>query len=204
MKAYVGAPLSHWREARKTMETLRVEGHEVTHDWTIGAEAFFQGDLSERPADIAKKCIEGVKEADFAFFLPLIDVPMQGTWVEIGAALALEKPVIVYMPQLHCHPNECLSVAAWMQNRGAFLQHPLCFISANFADCLKQIPVIFHQVHPSGFKVGDHVVVMAAINPWYGIIKAFDSTFWDHPRAAIKAGCTTSWIDVRNLEKVKE
>lgn len=142
MKAYVGSALSNWEQARKTMSALRASGNEVTHDWTLGAEAFYQGDLSEKAVDIAKKCIEGVKECDFAFFLPLIDVPMQGMWAELGAALALDKPVIVYLPALFADPLLEPTVDAWLQHRGAFLFHPNVFLSGQYAECFQQLQLI--------------------------------------------------------------
>lgn len=142
MKAYVGSALSNWEQARKTMSALRASGNEVTHDWTLGAEAFYQGDLSEKAVDIAKKCIEGVKECDFAFFLPLIDVPMQGMWAELGAALALDKPVIVYLPALFADPLLEPTVDAWLQHRGAFLFHPNVFLSGQYAECFQRLQII--------------------------------------------------------------
>lgn len=142
MKVYVGAPLSHWPQAQKTMSALRSMGHQVTHDWTLGAEAYFAGDRSEKASDIASKCIDGVKACDFAFFLPSIDIAMQGVWCELGAALALSKPVIAYAPFLHGHPAERPGVDDWMNSRGAFLQHPLVTLAQHYADALKAIPLV--------------------------------------------------------------
>lgn len=146
MKVYVGAPLSHWPQARKTMSALHSMGHNVTHDWTLGAEAYFAGDRSEKASDIASKCIDGVKACDFAFFLPSIDIAMQGVWCELGAALALAKPVIAYAPFLNGHPLNKLGVDDWMNSRGAFFQHPLVSLRQYYADALKFIEVVENQL----------------------------------------------------------
>lgn len=146
MKVYVGAPLRHFEAARKAMSALRSMGHDIAHDWTIGAEAYFGGDHSEKPVDIATSCINGVRSADFALFLPLIDVPMQGTWVELGAALALDKPVIVYAPFLHCPEAMRPTVDAWMMHQGAFFAHPLCDVNANYTDCFRRIEIVANEL----------------------------------------------------------
>ena len=48
----------------------------------------------------AEKNIQSVRDADVIFAcLDIFDYPYRGTWTEIGAAIALNKPVIIYMPQ---------------------------------------------------------------------------------------------------------
>lgn len=152
MKVYVGAPLSHWRQARSVMSALKQDGHDITHDWTFGAELHYSNEqaiwngrelvVAESMPEVAAACIAGVKACDFAFFLPLIETPMQGMYCELGAALALSKPVIAYAPWLHCHPVERPSVEAWMAHKGAFLQHPLVTLCQHLRDALNTVQVV--------------------------------------------------------------
>lgn len=141
MKFYVGAPLRHWESARKAMSALRSMGHEVTHDWTLEAEEHFKGRSNVPNSEIALSCIAGVEKCDAAFFLLSVSEAMQGTWVELGAALAGSKPVIAYLPELFAHPSEQAGVDAWVA-KAAFLAHPNVFVNANYADCFKHTEVV--------------------------------------------------------------
>lgn len=127
MNVYVAAPLSLWAEARRTMEVLRGLGHVITHDWTKGAEAYFVGDRSEKGVDIATACIDAVVAASLVFVILSTTVPTQGLWCEIGAALALRRPVIVYLPDLPPFGQ----VEAFLE-RAAFLHHPLCRVIGGY------------------------------------------------------------------------
>lgn len=159
MIAYVAAPLALWQKARMEMDMLRQLGLGVAHDWTQGAEAYFKGGCSpvESNEDIATSCIEAVRASDFV--LALLDpmVPTQGVWCEIGAALALGKQVLGYLPAV----NEGILDSAYSQNeaailraelegqrarewrrRASFLDHPLCFVSGSYTSIYKQIELM--------------------------------------------------------------
>jgi len=136
MKFYVGAPLRHWESARKAMSALRSMGHEVTHDWTLEAEEYFKGLSNVSNRRIANDCIGGVNQCDIAFFLMNVAEPMQGTWVELGAALAHYKPVVVYLPELHCHESEKAGVDAWLA-KAAMLHHSEVQVKGQYAECFR-------------------------------------------------------------------
>lgn len=217
MKAYVGSSLSNWQAARSAMSALRSLGHEIVHDWTIGAERFYLGDHSEKASDIAKACIDGVKACDFAFFLPTIEIAMQGMWAELGAAEALEKPVIAYIQGWNGRERMDCPYTQWLSHKGAFLRHPLVKIFGQYADCFIHLEVIenslyerravevklndavneFAMVHCRGFNVGDKVY-------WAGKphkILAFNDEFWDEVHACVKAGCSSTWVPVKDLSR---
>ena len=208
LKVYVGAPLSHWGFARKAMSALRASGHEVTHDWTIGAEAFYQGDHSEKSSAIAKKCIDGVAACDVAFFLLSMSTPTQGAWAEIGAALALQRSVVAY---LHGADND-LQGLVWL-SKAVFLEHPLCWYSHNYTACFRRLPIIenalferrnaaalveeFRPADFAGFVVGDAAY-------WAGKrykVDALNATDFDVPHASLKSGCTSRWVPISALSK---
>ena len=96
------------------LEALKSRGWERTYTWTAGDEGG-----PEAYSDIAIRELRGVLEADVLIVL----LPGgYGTHVEIGAALALGKPVILYAPDrdtldapypcpFHYHPNVTLLVS---------------------------------------------------------------------------------------------
>lgn len=163
LTAYVAAPLALWQKARLEIDTMRQLGLSIAHDWTQGAEAFFKADGRapiETNEEIATSCIEAVKASDFVFALLEPMVPTQGVWCEIGAALALEKPVFGYLPAINVGLAEVASSQAdilraelelqrareW-QRRAAFLGHPLCFVSGSYVTLYKQIELLVKGRH---------------------------------------------------------
>ena len=67
---------------------------DITHRWF---------DLPEtRPAErtaVATRDLQGVRDADAVFAcIDVFNYPYRGTWTEVGAAIALGKHVIIYMP----------------------------------------------------------------------------------------------------------
>lgn len=114
MKAYVGAPLSLWQDARDCMRRLKNAGFVIDHDWTVGAEAHFKWEPHEDNETIASSCIHACRRAEVGIFLLDYRVTTQGAWCEIGAMLASGARLFVV----------ALAPAAWL-NRAAFLHHPL-------------------------------------------------------------------------------
>jgi nucleoside 2-deoxyribosyltransferase len=121
LRIYVAAPSLCWQQARDIQKFLRDIGHAVTHDWTCEAELATQGkEPSEKPGDIALCCQLGVEHSDGVVALLPPIVPTQGVWVELGMALALEKPCAVLIPSA---PDELRIVEHWL-DRAVFLRHP--------------------------------------------------------------------------------
>jgi nucleoside 2-deoxyribosyltransferase len=105
---YLATRKDRGEQAADLLHALKSQGWERTYSWTA-EEA---GD-SEQYSEIALKELKGVEEADVLIVL----LPGgYGTHVEIGAALALGKTVILHAPDIktlnspypcpfHYHPN---------------------------------------------------------------------------------------------------
>ena len=102
MRIYVATKWEEATRAQAVMALLRDRGHVITYDWTVQEQESAQQAIAD---------CEGVVSADLVILLlenPLL--PYRGTWVELGIALAAQKPVLVFAPK----SLPCL-----------FLQHPL-------------------------------------------------------------------------------
>lgn len=92
-KFYVATTLSNADQAKVAINRLQDFDHEVTYDWTSHGYA---ADLQERKK-IANKEYQGVVDADLLF---VIWPGGGGTHIEMGVALALNKPVIFVAPEI--------------------------------------------------------------------------------------------------------
>lgn len=96
MKIYVASKFSNWRAVRDLYSSLRADGWEITQDWTLDAERFFVGGLVETDDVLSQAALDdmsGVISADVVvLWLPAA----RGGHVELGMALALHKPVVIY------------------------------------------------------------------------------------------------------------
>ena len=86
MKFYVAGKFEDKERVRLAQSCIEAAGHEITHDWTMAAAI---GGRVEAEDDM-----EGVKVADALLFVNVDpDLLYAGSLVEIGMALAWEKPV---------------------------------------------------------------------------------------------------------------
>ncbi len=87
---YLATRKDRGQQAGPLLEALKAKGWKRTFEWTPQDEASTDG-----YAEVAQKELAGVSEADVLIVL----LPGGfGTHVEIGAALALGKPVILHAP----------------------------------------------------------------------------------------------------------
>jgi nucleoside 2-deoxyribosyltransferase len=87
---YLATRKDRSEQAEPLLQALKAQGWERTFEWTAQDEASTDG-----YADVAVKELAGVRKADVLIVL----LPGGfGTHVEIGAALALGKPVILHAP----------------------------------------------------------------------------------------------------------
>ena len=87
---YLAARKDRSAEANALAEALNAQGWTRTYEWTPA-----DGEGTEGHAHVARAELEGVRQADvLVAMLP----GGFGTHVEIGAALALGKPVILHSP----------------------------------------------------------------------------------------------------------
>jgi hypothetical protein len=103
------------------MEIIKSKGHEITHDWVKK--------LGSLPCDAAINDIIGVKRCDI--LIAIMDDPdyaYRGTFTEIGAALALEKRIIIVNPndRSYCKEN-------------CFYEHPIIEHVKTFKDAIDSI-----------------------------------------------------------------
>lgn len=104
-KFYVATTLSNADQAKIVIRRLSDFGHQVTYDWTA------HGKVSGHEAmqDVALKELEGVVSADF---IVVLWPGGRGTHIELGAAMATNKPIFFITPpefdldvSFYHHPN---------------------------------------------------------------------------------------------------
>lgn len=103
MKIYVAGKWEERQIIRKIHDSLVSGGHSITCDWTNHTE-------HSHAKDYAVEDIEGVKQCDLLIAYMYNEYAYKGVWAEIGAALVLDKPVIIL---------------GNMANTGIFSHHPL-------------------------------------------------------------------------------
>lgn len=90
MNLYVASSIHNVPSTQALIAMLKRLGHQVTYDWTV------HGDLKKAPKDVqratAKKEVDGVAAADVVI---LLWPGRFGAHTELGAALALNKPVLL-------------------------------------------------------------------------------------------------------------
>ena len=95
MKVYLACSSSDLEIARMAMDALREAGHEITFDWT---DMFEKAETEGKPVVLAERAtadIQGVVDADVLVFYMTPSMKTVGCFIEIGAALAGPKPVLV-------------------------------------------------------------------------------------------------------------
>ncbi len=103
MKIYVAGKWSESKYVKKVMEMLVARGHTITVDWTGHVHP-------DKSKEYAIEDIQGVKDCDvLVACMWTSGVFYKGCWVEIGAALALDKKVVIIGHEVSSvflgHPN---------------------------------------------------------------------------------------------------
>lgn len=95
MKLYVASGLGNADNVKTAIALLKQAGHEITYDWTTHGPVFSKG--RQACTDVARKELSGVEMANAVIVL----LPGgRGTHVEMGVALALNKPCVIVSPDL--------------------------------------------------------------------------------------------------------
>lgn len=93
MILYVAAPSANWQFARSTMVALRRAGHTISVDWTEEVQQYLaSGVMVDDPSWLAQRDAVAVRESQAVVWLG--GAPTKGAWVELGLALAWNKPVV--------------------------------------------------------------------------------------------------------------
>jgi len=105
---YIACTLSRWRDHNELRDALVAAGHELTHDWTTSPEIDWikqeepgvGGDDARNRVDVIRQAgiddIEGVRNADAVICLLAEGSAQRGMHTELGAALVLGRPVLLY------------------------------------------------------------------------------------------------------------
>ena len=124
MKFYIGTKLENHPEHNRLRDALAVYGHTCTYDLTTHGPVHSSG--MERIREVAQLELQGVLDADVVFILwP----GGRGTHVELGAALAAKKDVILITDQ-DGHYIPCPDICA-------FYAHPLVRITRTIEDATR-------------------------------------------------------------------
>jgi nucleoside 2-deoxyribosyltransferase len=89
VRIYVASSFENKEEVRDLYTCLEILGHTITCDWTDHEEPYNYQQLQQWALDDA----EGVEHCDALVALIAPGRTQQGTWCEIGMALAWGKPV---------------------------------------------------------------------------------------------------------------
>lgn len=85
MKYYIASSLTNTAQVRRIMGTLDTEGHICTYDWTVESDKSL--------VTIAREELEAIRASDVLIFVPRAS---RGHHVELGYAMALQKPTILF------------------------------------------------------------------------------------------------------------
>lgn len=89
--AYIASSIKNAEWVRRVQQMIRDSGRSITYDWTTHGDVTWDGDA--RCREVAERELAAIEDADLLIVL----LPGgKGTHVEIGAALALGRPVIVF------------------------------------------------------------------------------------------------------------
>ena len=94
MKVYVASKYQERETIRELYDILRSHGHEITVDWT-NHDVFPDDAEEEKLGEFACDDVRGVQECDSMIIYMVNEHQYKGAWVEMGVALALNKPVFV-------------------------------------------------------------------------------------------------------------
>lgn len=127
MNIYVFGKKEQLTQIRYLQAELRQAGHFITFDWTV-VVGYFQLSKDVITAEIDRNnavCdIEGIKVADCVVGYVPDKLPFRGAYVELGAAIALGKPVLLIGHGM----DECV-----------FVHHPLVKIFDKMSEVIEFI-----------------------------------------------------------------
>lgn len=126
IRIYVAGCGHHHEKISKVIEIFRNGGCDITHDWTktIVSERNL---CSKQKGYISNLDIQAVKDADALVIIQYeTDEKSLGARAELGAALALNKPVYAI-------------ILEGLRDGDIFIHHPLVTHFDNVEDCLKEL-----------------------------------------------------------------
>ena len=99
MRYYIATGLANHAQHNRLMAQFTVMGHHITYDWTTHGPVRDKG--LARIKEVAELETSGVSTADFiVVLLPRgLNTSQRGTHAELGMAIALGKPVVIWSDQ---------------------------------------------------------------------------------------------------------
>lgn len=114
MKVYIATKLENNRKHNEVRDALSVVGVDLTYDWTIHGPVWEEG--VDRIREVSVLEMQGVAEADAV----IVILPGgRGTHVELGMAIALDKPVYIL-----AETDELRLMKTAVESTCAFYHHP--------------------------------------------------------------------------------
>ena len=117
MKFYIASKLENYEQVKILASLLKLLGWEHTYDWTVHG-SIKETDIETLKA-VGKKECDGVRNADIVIVL----TPQgQGTHVELGMAIALNKVVyICHEDDKYFQCDDHTSAFYWLENVNHFI-----------------------------------------------------------------------------------
>lgn len=92
MKIYVASSLLNKQNVKEVIDKIINSGHEVTYDWTVHGKV--EPSQKELMQEICDSEVKGVMNCDA---LLLLSPARTGSHVELGIAIALNKPIFLHI-----------------------------------------------------------------------------------------------------------
>lgn len=128
MKYYIASKLENHAAHNRLRDVLAELGHQITYDWTPHGPVYGSG--LDRVREVAELETKGVLDADFVVVLwP----GGRGTHVELGMALAADKPVIY-------SSATCRRTTRRRQRRARFITTRWCNAGIRWRRCRRWLP----------------------------------------------------------------
>lgn len=120
MKVYVAGKWSESKKIKNIMDMLESRGHVITLDWTSHIHP-------DKSREYAIEDIQAVRDCDVVIaYMPDQHIFYKGAWIEVGAALALNKQVVFIGINIS----------------GVFLGHPNCRMFSGIINALDYIDLL--------------------------------------------------------------
>ncbi len=102
-KIYVAAKFENKAKVKEVQRELRKSGFGISHDWTNeSSEGLTGAELRTYLQTCAREDLEGARDADAVVVIYDKTLGGRGLYVEIGAALATVKPVVIIGDREDC------------------------------------------------------------------------------------------------------
>lgn len=132
MKVYVAGPITDAAAVREVQQAVLAAGHELTLDWTRGADITSANDYAsdlDLSSEIASKDLDAVLTAD-AVLVVASEHDGRGMYVELGAALARARQGDL------AH----VVVVGHVHHQSVFYYHPEVLRVATIEEWLNRLP----------------------------------------------------------------